>query len=576
MATKFSQFTPAGTADEIVGYTGTANIRIPGAAITSTAVPAKAIVKEDDGLFTVYDGEKSAIVSTTGNPDTAIAAGLALLTPGRAHSERLMLIGSYNITTAITLEDYTTLDLTGAALYPQSGATGNACVNNSLKDGPVGTNNKFINVVGGYMDGTAMTGAGGSGTHCGVFFRNVQDYSVSNIHSYFARSHGIQVEYGDRGQIQNNRLEDYGDDGVSIHWSIDNVQIVGNACSGGRSADGGSSQGIEIENETGGTDDFPLYMVVARNKCWDNPGSGILNKAESGKLATFKYCVFSENQCWGNGEDGIRLVGVTTSEPTNRIYLQGNLCHSNTSYGVRLWRTENISIMGGVIANHTAQGVYLDNAIHTHISGGIIVSENGRDGIDIKEDSTDTIIDDAHIIDNNRDNIGGDFVYSIKNAGQYTSIKSNCVCVDTRATAIVAGISVLTTGTNCVIDGVTFDGTKGATGTNNGGVYLAQGPVDGTIVKNLVFRGLLPAPQITENHGELTITSGTPFPHGLDFASGTDRAKIANSVTEFSIVSKTSDKVISATVDETDITPAIQGGGTADIFWTLKAQEWYV
>lgn len=451
-------------------------------ALANASVPAKAILKTDGTNYTLFDGPTGAIQSTTTDVDAAFASAIAHLTAARTSKEKIVAVGDFPITAKIVLENYTTLDLSAASLSPTSGWTiaDLAMVTNELFAGVVGTNNKFIDVVGGYFDGTEPDTLN---VFCSaVKFVNIENYSITNIHSYWSGATAIYIGDGKNGLIQNNICDQNGDDGITLQDATQNTVVDGNTCSNGRSDHGGASNGIEIENESGGADTAPSHLVVSNNICFSNPQNGINSKTD-GVSACFSYSTIANNICYENTINGILLNGKTSTDfVCESLYLEGNVCHNNSSIGIKLQNCNNSSIMGGSCDNNATQGVRLVNCNGIQIGGGLITAENESNGIHVESDCNNVNIG-AVTSRNNYKTGGGSFIYGVEIEGSNCSVGPGTYIIDDRVDGSgnrdpeMRGIRLKATTTNLIIDGVVFDGVYHASSsTKPGPIYKAVMP----------------------------------------------------------------------------------------------------
>lgn len=566
--------------------------------------PSKSIVKFDGTSYTVTDGTTGLIVAgDVSNGDAAINTGLGNLTGSRAYKEKITLVGRFtDITESIELDDYTILDMSAAQLIPATWSTltvEQAIIRNTnwllTHDGT--NNNVHIDVIGGYIDGLGTFSTDKAISN--IFFSNIEHLTVWGVHTYRAREHGIVVDYGSNITIGYNKCEAAGDDGITAHWSANEMLIIGNECYDGLvatgSPSGGSRNGIELENELNG--DFPSSpknVMIAYNRCWNNV-RGILAKDDggSGEDAATEYLGIHFNVCWDNSNEGIRITAVGTDDPTNTniigLDIDGNILfnngHINNASGMFIRNANGATIRGGSIRGSGTNGIELLDCESTQIGGGITIAGNDDNGIRGNTTVTNTSIGEVFLY-NNADS--GSFSYGVDLEGDGTYISPLAIFKNDLGIpgSGQLGIKMYITCTNMRIDGPLFNGYKQGGSTRQGPIFF---PDNLNVPPAALPAGLLvrecrtlnePNSAIfkTENSGKATKTTGQTIPHGLNLQADTGTyATVIDSLNKLNItVMSGSYTDMRVAVDETDITLTFSGGNSLDVLWEIAAQKWAV
>jgi len=197
--------------------------------------------------------------------------------------------------------------------------------------------------------------------------------------------------------IQNNDVV-----GGNEHIIIENIQLDGNS-----------------ENQT--TEYSCIYFYKA-DKCCVR-GCWVHDTITGGLSTTRGCCIFLDdsddniienNYCWGGGYDNISIrngslrnaiknnvtfgavitsgiqAAKTTKNgitPPSKTLIMGNICHNNTSSGIKLHGTTECIVLGNVCHNNGYHGMHIlggcarsiieGNTIHANIVGGILAEDLG-------------------------------------------------------------------------------------------------------------------------------------------------------------------------------------------------------
>ena len=538
--------------------------------------PSKSTLISDGTEYRLIDGVTGLLTSRYANVDTAITAAKASLSGGRTNLEKLVLIGFFPVTAPLILDSYTVLDIDAARVEPTSLYTGSVSViTNSLHAGVDGPKNTHIHVIGGTVDGINTYG-GGVGAISNIEFKNIEFWSVRGVRSVNAREHGIAFDYSDHGKVLFNDCDTPGDDGITCHYANNNYLIMGNDCHDSLSSTSpslGAPNGIEIENENGGTESAPINGMIIYNSCWNND-RGIVGKVEPSKTTPINHQIVGWNTCHSNTNEGIKF----SNNGVGGVKMLGmsfpfNILYSNGGVGLRLIDTQSAVIHGGSIYLNGTHGIELQDCDDTRFDGGLLIYENNTNGVKGGATVTGCKFGNVTLLDNVVDE---SFAYAICLDGADTYIGPMTTIKDTRVTKLQLGVRVTTGSTGLTVDGTTFDGFKFGGGTRQGPLFI----VDSAAISDVTVRGLKilnsAQPFATENHGTATgIASGVGVPHGLNLqADGGTLASIDASKNEFAMTLLSGSAVVTWAIDETDITPTYSGGGTIDFFYKVSAQKW--
>ena len=546
----------------------------------SLAQPAKAMVAYDGTDWVMIDGPTGLFVSKTNDVDAAVDAATAHLTGGRTWVEKILFTGLFPTLAPIVLDSYTAFDLSAARIVPTSSYSGSvSIITNELHAGVDGPKNKEIHIIGGgsgLVSGINTYG-GGIGAISNIELKNIEKSSVWGMRSEDAREHGIAFDYSDMMMIMDNDAIRSGDDGITCHYINNNYFILFNRCYDGLLNTGspslGAKNGIELENETSGTESAPLNGVVAHNICHGNK-RGIVIKTESTKTTPIKYHSVDHNICYANTLEGIMASnhGVGAVKLVGMHFDHNILYGSITGTGMRLEDMQGATIHGGSIYGNKIHGVELTDCDDTKFGGGVLIHENQENGVRGGATVTATKFAECSIIDNAVD--VAKFSYAINLDGADTYIGPLATIKDTRGTPLQHGVKVPATATRMKIDGPTADGWKDPSGTKHSPVY-----VTGSIPTDFMcreVRTIASTALVTENEGEETGLSTTDtIPHGIDLGQAAVTDVSNSSVFGITVIAEsgTVGNIIT-TVDDDDITVTFTGGGTIDVKWWIRAHRW--
>jgi len=212
-------------------------------------------------------------------------------------------------------------------------------------------------------------------------------------------------------RISRNRVTGCDSPGIYIATSAGNLSILDNA-----SYSNGDS-GIQIENNAASPQpDTIVNLVIARNHCFNNDGSGIAIKG-------FRVSGTASAPVYGNG-----------FHPVNGVILAENSCHHNDLYGIVV-QAKNAVVKGNTCrfngGNGTVYAGILANAEDSLLEGNIC-EENAYFGIDAGGMER-SIIKGNHVRRNGVNSSGANGSGISVGAAQHVTVEGN-FCEDNGST----------------------------------------------------------------------------------------------------------------------------------------------
>jgi hypothetical protein len=129
------------------------------------------------------------------------------------------------------------------------------------------------------------------------------------------------------------------------------------------------SVGLEFESRT--------TIVIVNNRIHDCSGNGIEYSSVTGLCGA----TIIGNQLWNNGGNGIR---VEANFVGRGVSIQNNVCHGNTSAGIRLSgatynAAAHVSIINNILTSNGTNGISVEDATR-NVSGVLFISSNAYHG----------------------------------------------------------------------------------------------------------------------------------------------------------------------------------------------------
>lgn len=360
---------------------------------------------------------------------------------GRLYKLKVLVKGDYLIDTTLTIPSQTIFELHGRLTHNVSG--NNDLINNEGYGlTSAGANN--IEIIGGTYDGDGIV-KNASGNYT-LEFSNVSGLIVKGVTVVDAYSYGIGLHGVNNFLLIDNRVDNPGDDAISvIEKSYDGI-IMDNILSNGRS-ESGASAGIEIEDES--HDIIIKGNVIYGHRADGSAKSrGIVVITDSGSaeyVAPYNIVIQGniirnvENtgiSVGGNGDNGGEY-GSNITIAGNEI---GNITSVTTATGaINLFYVKYFTVMGNTVhdidspsgsmhavnAQYAFNGTISDNSLYNIDGRGVLVTNSGdvtvsnNSMLDIDLDGVAIVSSPNVIVANNR--IKGSSAEGVKVSGASTT-----------------------------------------------------------------------------------------------------------------------------------------------------------
>jgi len=321
---------------------------------------------------------------------TVIQSALNALTSGRTWQEKVVLKGTFTITsnTPITIPSYTILDLIQAKFIFDN--TVNFAWNPLLTNSNWANGNSYITILGGVIDANFPTNSNSNG---GILITGTDANRCSNIIIDGVKvskvSGGIQFEYVDKSQIINNYVE-AGDDidhntWIQILHGNDNV-IKNNVVING-----------VIEVSKLDTTIYSYRNNILNNLVWGNTYRGMIriytnafdtivkdNRIKASTAAIYSIqttnLTICNNVCIGQGSPtaGDDLISLASIKG---LLCEGNYVYNSNKNGINLDSTtgssRDVQILNNYVeASQNGAGIRIISADKTAIIEGNTVKNN--------------------------------------------------------------------------------------------------------------------------------------------------------------------------------------------------------
>lgn len=336
-----------------------------------------------------------------------IQAAIDALTASRTWIETVKLIGSFSITTAVVLTDYTRLDMSEAHL---------TLANNSDSDMIYATGASYVHVFGGNLDGNAANNAGT--IHCvhfaTVLYSLIQNVrvtgsnfdgirvdtsssriSITSCFAEYSTRMGIRVSSSYRVSIVSNHVRNNSYSGIDIDSFSSGIEIIGNT------TEANSGNGIFVEESSRG-------VMIMGNHSRENTGDGIDLNQEAAE--TLQSIVVEGNWAYRNTCHGIRVSANQNSTTARDIVICNNIVAENSYGSVGTYNGISVGASGtGVVTNVSVIGNMCTDRQVTPTQGyGVSIAAAGVTGAVVKDNDL-------------RNNATG----AISDSGTSTAIKQN-------------------------------------------------------------------------------------------------------------------------------------------------------
>jgi hypothetical protein len=320
----------------------------------------------------------------TGTAATDTAALQAAITAA-AGGRLIIPAGSYVVNASLKIGSNTHIVMTRGTIITLANASNTDVFTNASWS----AGNTDIHIEGGYLNGNraGQTSAVGDGPGQSLIsLVNVTRFTVRNVRGTSPFLHGIDCNVRDiaansysdpgctDGLIQDCEFTDFGDDGITTHWSA-GIAIVGCKCWGAAASYSGSSNGFEIDD---GSSDITLTSCISHNN-----RSGFMVQGHAGRIParriTLTGCIAYTNERAGF------IASQTTSahgdEAARGVTINGGSAYDNY-YGVQVENYRSVTINGLVIDTAT-HGFYINETIagtitNLQVRGGEMLSASNK------------------------------------------------------------------------------------------------------------------------------------------------------------------------------------------------------
>lgn len=307
------------------------------------------------------------VVGTTSADIQAYLNGLPAYVADSPLRRVVPIDGDWAVVAPLQLPSGVYLDLgQGVRLTLDPGVNSDVITNDDWVNG-----NTDIWVDGGFLDGnrTFQDEVVGDGPGQSLIsLVNVTGFGLLNIRGKSPILHGIDCSVRDPhtnplgdpgcsdGVVHNCRFTDYGDDGVTTHWSH-GITVTACICSDGAATYSTSSNGFEVDD---GSYDITLTGCVAHSH---TSGSGFMVQGHAGRVPGRRITI---NGCvsYDNARAGYMVTQPTSahvSEPARMVVINGPISSGNY-YGIMVENYRSVHVINPMIDN-VNHGVYINETI---------------------------------------------------------------------------------------------------------------------------------------------------------------------------------------------------------------------
>ena len=293
--------------------------------------------------------------------------------------------GEITVSTAFKVPSGVVLDLTQGCRIHLADASNCDIITNA--DWAAGGSD--IEIIGGHLDGnrTAQTSTVGDGPGQSLItLVNVARFRVSGVQGTSSFLHGVDMNvrdlaansFGDPGCsdgiVENCRFTDFGDDGISPHWS-GGISIVACENYGSAGSYSTSSNGIECDD---GSHDITITGCVSHDVV-----NGVMVQGHSGRIPSRRVTITGQIS-YNCSRAGVMIAQPTSTnadEPGRGVYVNG-LVVRDSYIGVQIENYRSAIIKGLHLENVT-NAVYVNESVsgacsNIDISGGEMLGVLGN------------------------------------------------------------------------------------------------------------------------------------------------------------------------------------------------------
>ena len=345
---------------------------------SSSSVAAKVLVYVSGSTYYAENVATGAAITSGSDARTVIQAAISKLTSGRTTMEKVLLQGSFNLRSGISLPSYTILELDGTV-------TATASYENMIYSS--GSHN--IEVSGGIWN---QNGYAGNNPNT-ILFENCQYVSV---HDCDVRTGSITVKITSHATIANNKVSNSAGSGIAVLLTCSDITITGNTLTD-------DNAGIYLYCQRGdGRADIIENCEVDHNTVTRTQTDGISLYPE-GSEDMVRNCVVTSNVCIDCGIDGNHpgiAVGVGGgTDPT----LVGSVDYNTISYntvsetgnyrcggGIAV-RGDHNTVNGNTIKNTYDPGLAIYNGNYNTLDSNVVNGVRSGSGVEICDASNNIV-----------------------------------------------------------------------------------------------------------------------------------------------------------------------------------------
>lgn len=310
--------------------------------------------------------------------------GLPSFTVGQAKRLVSVAAGQLTISTPIKVPSGVILDLTAGCFIDLAAGSNCDVITNSDWAG----GNSDIEILGGYLDGNRTSQASAVGDGPGqslITLVNVTRFRVFGVQGTSPFLHGLDMNvrdlaansFGDPGCsdgiVEGCRFTDFGDDGISPHWS-GGISIIGNENYGSAGSYSTSSNGIEC-------DDGSHDLTLTGNVCHDVV-NGVMVQGHAERIPSRRVTI-SGQVSYNCSRAGIMVsqpTSVNATEAGRGVYISGLISRDNY-IGLQIENYRSV-IARGVHIENVTNGVYVNESVagavsNVEVSGGEMLGITG-------------------------------------------------------------------------------------------------------------------------------------------------------------------------------------------------------
>lgn len=353
---------------------------------------AKFLVYSDGSTYSVYNGHTNKKVSSGSDAATQIQYALDNLTAGRSAYEKVVVVGDFPVSAALTTDDYTYLGIVGSIKLDTDVNT--QIITNS---DPAGGNSNII-LEGGVIDGnyTAQTGIEKSA----IKFVNVSNFIIRNIEVKNAGRHGVAIENGSHDfQVSDVNSHNNGDDSFTTLTGVYNGIFTNIRGTDGRSA-AGSSAAMEIEDGSYNLQVNGIFVDNMAIGAQIYPGCIIITA--DGTQTTPYNITITNMYCKAAGRNGVQ-ISSTVATYVKSVKIIGGVIEDAGLDGISITGSKYIDIIGVKVKNSANEGIMISSSSsHINITNNEVLESSGF-GIRLS-DVTYVRVTGNYVYNNGQDN----------------------------------------------------------------------------------------------------------------------------------------------------------------------------